>query len=96
MGQHWAAYHITDGVDTWSCCQAVIIDGDKTPLIGLQTDSLKVQFFCVWDTANGDNQLVTFKGVFGTLVVRVGDADAIFVCFSLSDPDAKLDVQPLP
>ncbi len=54
----------------------MVIDGNKASFIGLQADRLKVKFFSVRNTADGDDQLVAFEGMFGTLVISIGNADA--------------------
>ena len=73
----------------------MVVDGNKAPFIGLQTDRFKIKIFSVWSATYGDNQFVAFEYMFGTLVISIGNADAALCQFGLADLDTELDVQSL-
>ena len=73
----------------------MVVDGNKSAFIDLQTDCFKVEVFCVWSAPYRYNKLVTFEGMFGSLVVSIVYADSVCGLFCLTDPYSELDMQTL-
>src|SRR5690606_6920432 len=58
VGEHGAAYYVTDGVDARDAGSAVVINEDKTTLVHINAGVSSEQIGGHWATANRNDQLV--------------------------------------